>query len=57
MKELDKTGNISSSVLVNLLDMQDNFPLKSPQTAIPDIADVTMKRSGYTGSGYMSVLL
>ena len=45
MKELDKSGNISSSVLVNLLDMQDNSGWKSPQTARPDSADVTLKRS------------
>ena len=45
MKDLDKRGNIYTSVLVNLLDIQDSFRSKSPGTAVPDIADVTIQRS------------
>ena len=45
MKELDKTENVSRSLLVNVLDMEDNF--KSPfhiSHTVPDIADVYRRR-------------
>ena len=45
LKELDKTENVSRSLLVNVLDMEDNF--KSPfhiSHTVPDIADVYRRR-------------
>ena len=46
LKELDKTEHISKSLLVNVLDMEDNY--KSPfhmSHTMPDIADVYHRRS------------
>ena len=46
LKELDKTEHISKSLLVNVLDMEDNY--KSPfhmSHTMPDIADVYRRSS------------
>ena len=45
LKELDKTENISKSLLVNVLDIDDSY--KSPfhiSNTVPDIADVYKRR-------------
>ena len=45
LRELDKTENISKSLLVNVLDIDDNY--KAPfhiSNTVPDIADVYMRR-------------